>query len=446
MNTVILAVALTLTSVCAYHDPDLNYHLSQLQAAPNCDNGHTGSGPGYSYLPPAVQLTTSGVKVAAPVVSQQVLSAPAYQYSGSSSYQAGAAYQAAAGYQAGAAYQVSAPIQQQLTPAFQTSSLISHANAAPAYSTQREFHGYATSAGLSAAASSGKTVTPLATYAQAPIIAKVTAAPLIARFALAAPKNNFVSQNLVSQQASYAAGSAAAYSSEETASPVVTQVYAAPSAGYATSPALRQQTPQLFEPSRYTVAQPAVSQYRAAPISGLTPVAPVASQYRAPVIAQYQSAQLAPAVSQYAAPAIAHVAPAVTQYAAPVISQHAGQSVAYSTSSISHHSGGSIAQYAAAPVAVNHNIAVAAPARIAHVKNVHTDFLQNYDAHPRYAFEYAVNDPHTGDIKHQKEQRDGEVVKGQYSLVEPDGSVRTVDYVADWETGFHANVRNDRHH
>jgi hypothetical protein len=31
-------------------------------------------------------------------------------------------------------------------------------------------------------------------------------------------------------------------------------------------------------------------------------------------------------------------------------------------------------------------------------------------------------------------------VKGQYSLVEPDGSIRIVDYVADWETGFHATV------
>lgn len=39
------------------------------------------------------------------------------------------------------------------------------------------------------------------------------------------------------------------------------------------------------------------------------------------------------------------------------------------------------------------------------------------DLHPRYAFEYGVNDPHTGDIKHQKEERDGDVVKGQYSLV-----------------------------
>jgi hypothetical protein len=60
--------------------------------------------------------------------------------------------------------------------------------------------------------------------------------------------------------------------------------------------------------------------------------------------------------------------------------------------------------------------------------------------HPRYAYEYGVNDPHTGDIKRAWEKRDGDVVKGQYSLVEPDGSVRIVDYVADWETGFHATV------
>lgn len=66
------------------------------------------------------------------------------------------------------------------------------------------------------------------------------------------------------------------------------------------------------------------------------------------------------------------------------------------------------------------------------------------DAHPRYAFEYAVNDPHTGDNKHQREERDGDVVKGEYSLVEPDGNVRTVKYYADWETGFHAEVINSR--
>lgn len=35
-------------------------------------------------------------------------------------------------------------------------------------------------------------------------------------------------------------------------------------------------------------------------------------------------------------------------------------------------------------------------------------------------------------------------MRGQYSLVEPDGNVRTVDYYADWATGFHATVTNSR--
>lgn len=59
---------------------------------------------------------------------------------------------------------------------------------------------------------------------------------------------------------------------------------------------------------------------------------------------------------------------------------------------------------------------------------------------PRYAFNYGVNDQHTGDIKQQSEQREGDVVKGQYSLVEPDGSIRTVDYTADPVNGFNAVV------
>ncbi|KAJ8979345.1 hypothetical protein NQ317_012941 [Molorchus minor] len=64
----------------------------------------------------------------------------------------------------------------------------------------------------------------------------------------------------------------------------------------------------------------------------------------------------------------------------------------------------------------------------------------DYYAHPRYAFKYGVSDPHTGDVKSQQESRDGDVVKGQYSLVEPDGSVRVVDYVADSVNGFNAVV------
>ncbi|XP_055376809.1 cuticle protein 8-like [Condylostylus longicornis] len=61
-------------------------------------------------------------------------------------------------------------------------------------------------------------------------------------------------------------------------------------------------------------------------------------------------------------------------------------------------------------------------------------------SYPKYSFNYGIKDPHTGDIKSQAEERDGDVVKGQYSLVEPDGSVRTVDYTADDHNGFNAVV------
>jgi len=67
-------------------------------------------------------------------------------------------------------------------------------------------------------------------------------------------------------------------------------------------------------------------------------------------------------------------------------------------------------------------------------------FWQIFQAVPKYKFEYGVNDASTGDIKQQSEHREGDVVKGQYSLVEPDGSVRTVDYTADPINGFNAVV------
>ncbi|XP_063219863.1 cuticle protein 19-like [Bacillus rossius redtenbacheri] len=69
----------------------------------------------------------------------------------------------------------------------------------------------------------------------------------------------------------------------------------------------------------------------------------------------------------------------------------------------------------------------------------------DYYAHPQYKFDYAVHDPHTGDVKNQWETRDGDVVKGSYSLVEPDGSVRTVDYTADKHNGFNAVVKKSGH-
>nr|P45583.1 RecName: Full=Cuticle protein 19; AltName: Full=LM-ACP 19; Short=LM-19 [Locusta migratoria]AAB34514.1 Lm-ACP19=wing cuticle protein [Locusta migratoria=migratory locusts, wings, Peptide, 157 aa] [Locusta migratoria] len=64
----------------------------------------------------------------------------------------------------------------------------------------------------------------------------------------------------------------------------------------------------------------------------------------------------------------------------------------------------------------------------------------DYYSYPKYAFEYGVNDPHTGDVKRQWEERDGDVVRGEYSLLEPDGTTRTVTYTADAHNGFNAVV------
>ncbi|XP_060869995.1 cuticle protein 19-like [Metopolophium dirhodum] len=59
-----------------------------------------------------------------------------------------------------------------------------------------------------------------------------------------------------------------------------------------------------------------------------------------------------------------------------------------------------------------------------------------------YHFEYAVNDPHTHDIKSHHESNDGHGnVKGSYSLLEADGSTRVVTYTADHEHGFNAEVK-----
>ncbi|XP_069668729.1 cuticle protein 19-like [Periplaneta americana] len=66
---------------------------------------------------------------------------------------------------------------------------------------------------------------------------------------------------------------------------------------------------------------------------------------------------------------------------------------------------------------------------------------EDHHAHPKYKFEYAVHDPHSGDVKNQWETRDGDVVKGSYSLKESDGSTRVVEYTADKHNGFIAVVK-----
>ena len=66
-------------------------------------------------------------------------------------------------------------------------------------------------------------------------------------------------------------------------------------------------------------------------------------------------------------------------------------------------------------------------------------------AHPKYEYKYGVEDSHTGDYKDQQEERDGDVVKGEYSLLQPDGRKRTVHYTASKHGGFNAVVSYSGH-
>lgn len=93
---------------------------------------------------------------------------------------------------------------------------------------------------------------------------------------------------------------------------------------------------------------------------------------------------------------------------------------------------------AAAPVAP---VAAAAPVVAAPVAVAPQ--LDVVDSRPQYQFAYTVRDSLTGDAKDQEEVRDGDVVKGRYSLIEPDGSRRTVNYYADDVNGFNAVVQKD---
>lgn len=141
-------------------------------------------------------------------------------------------------------------------------------------------------------------------------------------------------------------------------------------------------------------------------------VAPYRAAYAAPAYA-------APAYAGYAAPAYAraYAAPAyAARYAAPAVVARPA-----------------VAAYAARPAYAP--AAYAAPA--------YAPRVDEYDPHPQYSYAYDIQDAHTGDVKSQHESRDGDVVQGSYSLIEPDGSRRTVDYTADPHNGFNAVVHKE---
>ncbi|XP_026761327.3 uncharacterized protein LOC113520252 [Galleria mellonella] len=60
-----------------------------------------------------------------------------------------------------------------------------------------------------------------------------------------------------------------------------------------------------------------------------------------------------------------------------------------------------------------------------------------------YKYSYNIEDPTTGDTKSQYEVRHGGTVSGAYSVIDPDGTKRTVEYTADPKEGFKAVVRKE---
>ncbi|KAK7867090.1 hypothetical protein R5R35_004026 [Gryllus longicercus] len=68
------------------------------------------------------------------------------------------------------------------------------------------------------------------------------------------------------------------------------------------------------------------------------------------------------------------------------------------------------------------------------------------DRPAQYSYGYVVQDHYTGDSKAHHESRQGSVVRGSYTLVDPDGTRRTVQYVADPLAGFNAVVRQEPAH
>ncbi|XP_058975415.1 transcription initiation factor IIA subunit 1-like [Musca domestica] len=64
----------------------------------------------------------------------------------------------------------------------------------------------------------------------------------------------------------------------------------------------------------------------------------------------------------------------------------------------------------------------------------------DYVAKPEYEFAYGVEDTQAHILHNRNEMRDGDAVKGVYSVVDPDGTLRVVRYTADDVNGFQAEV------
>ncbi|XP_053953178.1 larval cuticle protein A3A [Anastrepha ludens] len=149
-----------------------------------------------------------------------------------------------------------------------------------------------------------------------------------------------------------------------------------------------------------------------------------------------------PVYARYAAapaPLVA-AAPAPLAAAAPIVKPIVARTYAAAPAPLLSFR--SVAAPVAAPLAAPAPI-VAAKALAAPVAAPVAVAADIVDPHPQYTYAYNVQDALTGDSKTQEETRDGDVVRGSYSLIEPDGSRRIVNYYADPINGFNAVVQKD---
>lgn len=165
------------------------------------------------------------------------------------------------------------------------------------------------------------------------------------------------------------------------------------------------------------VASPLVA--APAPVAYTAGVSPLAYTAASPYFARNIAAA-------YSAPIVANAPLAYSAYTAPVAA------AAYSAPIVRQ-----------APVIANSAKIVAPAAPLVASAPVVAATNTEFDVLPQYQYAYNVQDSLTGDSKAHEETRDGDIVKGSYSLIEPDGSRRTVNYYADPVNGFNAVVQKD---
>ncbi|XP_069937586.1 cuticle protein 7-like [Cherax quadricarinatus] len=64
----------------------------------------------------------------------------------------------------------------------------------------------------------------------------------------------------------------------------------------------------------------------------------------------------------------------------------------------------------------------------------------SYQAPARYSFDYAVNDPPSGNDFGHQESRDGDHTQGSYYVQLPDGRLQQVTYTVSGDSGYLAEV------